>query len=451
MAASDAIWYGGKTENRIICGQEPCFPGFTGVINGMKLQGGEMLRKRFIRRSVVIAICWAFVQLFALSLVQEADSAPSVFPTGLTVCKPDKVQPGYTIYCVKGYDKAIMLDIEGKEVHTWTIPRMSANIKPLPEGRILAFTSSEDKGKAFDSDALKEFDWDGILCWEFLLPEGFMSFHHDFQRLPNGNSLIMTAKLRTVPQIPHEVRDNIIIEVNKDKDIVWQWSTLDHYDQLGLSDEAKDMIAGKAGLSDVFHSNSIQALPPNQYEADDSRFKSGNILVSQRHTNLVFIIDKETGDIVWRTQQPTVGQHHASMIPSHLQGSGNIILFDNGGYGGYPSVWRLFSRITEFNPLLDKGTWSYSANKTDHRPVMSFFSIFRGGVQRLENGNTLITESDWGRIFEVTRTGEIVWEYVVPYFREMFGTLVNGNTNLIYRAYRVDPSFQTGVCGTEYW
>lgn len=34
-----------------------------------------------------------------------------------------------------------------------------------------------------------------------------------------------------------------------------------------------------------------------------------------------------------------------------------------------------------------------------------------GGAQRLENGNTLITESDNGRAFEVTRAGEIVWDY----------------------------------------
>ena len=34
------------------------------------------------------------------------------------------------------------------------------------------------------------------------------------------------------------------------------------------------------------------------------------------------------------------------------------------------------------------------------------------GAQRLPNGNTLITESDAGRVFEVTEGGDIVWEFV---------------------------------------
>jgi hypothetical protein len=38
-----------------------------------------------------------------------------------------------------------------------------------------------------------------------------------------------------------------------------------------------------------------------------------------------------------------------------------------------------------------------------------------GTGQRLPNGNTLITESDNGRAFEVTKDKEIVWEYVSPH------------------------------------
>jgi hypothetical protein len=37
-------------------------------------------------------------------------------------------------------------------------------------------------------------------------------------------------------------------------------------------------------------------------------------------------------------------------------------------------------------------------------------------MQRLENGNTLINEGSNGRIFEVTRDHEIVWEYISPFW-----------------------------------
>jgi hypothetical protein len=64
-----------------------------------------------------------------------------------------------------------------------------------------------------------------------------------------------------------------------------------------------------------------------------------------------------------------------------------------------------------------------------------FYSGFISSAQRLPNGNTLITEGAKGRIFEVTREREIVWEYVSPFF---FSTNPMFNpTNQIYRAYRL--------------
>jgi hypothetical protein len=38
-----------------------------------------------------------------------------------------------------------------------------------------------------------------------------------------------------------------------------------------------------------------------------------------------------------------------------------------------------------------------------------------GSVARLPNGNTLITVSESGRALEVTREGEVVWEFFSPH------------------------------------
>ena len=46
---------------------------------------------------------------------------------------------------------------------------------------------------------------------------------------------------------------------------------------------------------------------------------------------------------------------------------------------------------------------------------MGFFSPFMGSAERLPNGNTLITESDYGRALEVTPGGETVWEFYSPF------------------------------------
>ena len=106
----------------------------------------------------------------------------------------------------------------------------------------------------------------------------------------------------------------------------------------------------------------------------------------------------------------------------------NILFFDNGGSAGVPPVTRPWSRIVELHPLTQREVWSYHCSPggelqcTGGAPA-AFFSPYMGSAQRLPNGNTLITESTGGRVFEVTSVGELVWEYVT-----------GGRT--VYRAYR---------------
>ncbi|MEM9407004.1 MAG: hypothetical protein AAGA81_13285 [Acidobacteriota bacterium] len=53
---------------------------------------------------------------------------------------------------------------------------------------------------------------------------------------------------------------------------------------------------------------------------------------------------------------------------------------------------------------------SYSG--TDEAP---FYTATCGRASRLPNGNTLLVESDAGRVLEVTKSGGIAWEYMSPY------------------------------------
>ena len=80
---------------------------------------------------------------------------------------------------------------------------------------------------------------------------------------------------------------------------------------------------------------------------------------------------------------------------------GRMLVFDNG---------LRKSRILELDPLTNKIVWHYG-------PVKEFFTKSRGSNQRLANGNTLITESDRGYVFEVTPEGEVVWRFANPVVR----------------------------------
>jgi len=135
----------------------------------------------------------------------------------------------------------------------------------------------------------------------------------------------------------------------------------------------------------------------------------GDLLASFRPTSTVVRISRKTGKIAWKLGPPTVSGQHA---PTPLA-NGNVLIFDNG-------VHRLddsmpYSRVIEINPATNEIVWKYQDS-----PAWNFFSPRMGSAQRLPNGNTLIAESSFGRFFEVTTEGEIVWEYVNPFFGKPF-------------------------------
>jgi len=86
-----------------------------------------------------------------------------------------------------------------------------------------------------------------------------------------------------------------------------------------------------------------------------------------------------------------------------------------------------FSRIVEVELATKQIVWKYQEKRES-----DFFSPRISNTQRLPNGNTLVCEVDCGRFYEVTTDGELVWEYVNPYF----GEGATGLNNRVFRAYR---------------
>jgi len=94
------------------------------------------------------------------------------------------------------------------------------------------------------------------------------------------------------------------------------------------------------------------------------------------------------------------GQHNRHVIPEDLAGAGNLLMFDNQG------------------------------------PEWTFYSSFISDARRLPNGNTFINEGMNGRFFQITPVGEIVWEYVSPYFgpQPLGPAGKKVQSNVVYRA-----------------
>jgi len=114
--------------------------------------------------------------------------------------------------------------------------------------------------------------------------------------------------------------------------------------------------------------------------------------------------------------------------------NGNILVLDNGRFS--VNFWPPdFSRVIEVSLRTKKIKWEYVADN----PV-DFHTTYIGGCERLPNGNTLICEGAKGRFFEVTETGEIVWEYLVPFYARHLSPRF-GLTNATYRCHRYSPDY----------
>ena len=278
-------------------------------------------------------------------------------------------------------------------------------------------------------------------------------------RISGGKTLVLAHKNLIVPEIsPKRLEDDYIYELNWDGEIVWDWLASDHVDELGFSEDARNAIHRSVEFNDDresadwLHINSAVYLGPNQwFDNGDQRFHPDNIMISSRTANIIAIINRD-GDIVWRlgpdyqrtTEQAKIGQiigqHNPHLIPKGLPGEGNLLVFDNGGQGGYGfanparpdgtnSMTRDSSRVLEINPITLEVLWEYTLGGSER---YRFYSAYVSNAQRLPNGNTLVNEGMDGRIFELTPEEEIVWEYVNPFLSDD-----DTPSRRIYRAYRV--------------
>ncbi|PST46054.1 thioredoxin [Bifidobacterium callitrichos] len=419
---------------------------------------------------------------------------PTIYPTGVTIYDKDAAWNGYTLFPTpKG---ALLIDMNGREVNRWAGLAGFPN-KLLPGGSVFGSSGARGGSAAYqDQLDLLQVSWDGKVEWkwdhtELVHDEGreprYMARqHHDFERegsptgyyapgldpkIDSGNTLILTHENSYHPEITNQLLiDDKIIEVTWEGEVVWEWRAADHFEEFGFSEAARKSLyanpamRGEAG-GDWLHVNCISTLGPNKwFDRGDLRFAPENILFDARNANILAIIDKQTGKIVWKLGPdfaeneavkkigPIIGQHHLHLIPRGLPGAGDLLVFDNGGAAGYDApnaiapdgvsaVHRDYSRVLEINPVTLEIVWQYTPVEAGFMPFSDgskFYSSFISSAQRLENGNTLITEGSDGRLIEVTPDHRIVWEYISPYFKEFAPGFA---TNMVYRAYRAPYSW----------
>jgi len=330
--------------------------------------------------------------------------------SGVTISKPDKFYRGYTLYNSRQTEVAHLIDMGGRDVHTWSYPQGKTwhYAELLPDGHLVAIIK-ENEGSF--PGMIIELDWDSKLVWK-----ADIAAHHDFDRLASGNTLVVCREYVTDEKLrPGDLKSDCLVEVTPDNKVVWEWHAHEHVGEIAELVEVKIPLENR----DWAHTNTVESIPPNAAADKDPRFKPGNVIFSARNIDTIGVIEKSTGKVVWAWGPGELDrQHMPTMLPN-----GHILVYDNGTRRGH-------TRIVEMDPLTGKIVWEYQAD-----PPRSFFSGSRGSSHRLPNGNTFIAESNTGRLLEVTPDGEIVWEFLNPDLGK------NQKPQPLYRSMRYSPEF----------
>ena len=350
---------------------------------------------------------------------------------GLRLCDRERSAGGYTLFTPQTGNGAVyLIDMDGKVAHQWQMP-----VRPGREGVLLPNGNLGYNGSHATSLALYpawdlwhggdfyEATPDGEIVWRHEDPR----HHHDAQWLANGH-LLYTVCEALPPEISARIcggderkdaadgiiQGDTVVEVDRNGEIVWQWRCWEH------------LAPEDFPIHDIFDRRHWPLI--NGLHATDD----GLVLMSLRVTSGIIAIRRDTGEVVWKIGPDILAQQHSPIMTP----AGTVLAFDNGNLR--KGATSPHSRIVEVEPQTGELVWQYA---DENAPA--FFTPYMGGCQLLENGNVFVCESAFGRLFEVTRSGETVWEYVIPFFDAYppeVRKYTDGQHNGSFRAYRYPES-----------
>lgn len=249
--------------------------------------------------------------------------------------------------------------------------------------------------------------------------------HHEFIELPNGNYLgiVEVEQLGPVPigdwtatcnQFYPGLCDGVIpffiwfgdkiVEWDKEsQEVVWDWNFFDH-----ISTEDYDIENGTWFDAFVATPQRYDWTHANALWFDETE---SAIYVSIRHLSRIVKINYPIGEVIWSMGEdmPSGEVDFGHDLGFNFQHSlqilenGNISTFDNG---------NLSSQSRALEIQINEAGGDYSAdNVWEHDLPSELYGSFSGNVQKLDNGNYLITTiGEGGTSVEISPDHANIWE-----------------------------------------
>ncbi len=292
---------------------------------------------------------------------------------------------------------AALVDRSGKMYWYWPLFTLGESLR-LPNGNFAVFQAS--------ASAYLEITPTGDVVRSYTDPLASRGAdNHEFVPSSSVHALLLGQNVRNVDTSeyvdgggPTTEVENTIAEVDADGGVVFHWSGGDH---ISLGETTSDISLFNVPI-DAQHANSIDVL------AD------GNLLLSLRHTDTLYKINRSTGDIMWRLggkssnftflNDPLNGfshQHFARQLAS-----GNILLFDDGNLHTPPN-----SRVVEYR-VDEAGQTATMVWQHHHTPELQSFCC--GSAERLSTGDTLTAWGTTGVIEQIDASSNVLWEMKIP-------------------------------------
>lgn len=362
-----------------------------------------------------------------------------------TILDKTKVDDGYLLFSPvtiqnlnTGNGKVYLTDLNGKTVHSWKTTSPTLFSIAMPDGSLYAAEiTPTDLSKLIGggkTGMIEKLDKDSKVLWQFKDE----MIHHDIDVDTNTHSIFATRYSKLPEGFANRIKggkteqeekdswaDEIIqIDENTGK-VVWSWKMSDHL-------KPEDFVLNSfTPRSEWSHSNSVKYYSTNPINGKPA------LVLSSRHLSTVFIIDKETGNVLWKSPVDVFTfQHDAT-----LTDKGTILAYDNGLFRNQ-KVPGLFSRIVEINPLTNKIVWMFDNGSSSFDKAALADSII-SGTQRLPNGNTLGIDGLRGHIFEVTPDHKVVFSFVNPYLVEQSQDKSAFRSNTIFKARKYTKDYFT--------
>ncbi|OGU54915.1 MAG: hypothetical protein A2V66_02075 [Ignavibacteria bacterium RBG_13_36_8] len=290
---------------------------------------------------------------------------------------------------------AMIFENDGTPYYYEKVNHSSVDFKVQPNGLVSRYSVEHQGFIAMDSNY--------NLLHIFQAQNELGTDPHDFLLTNDNTAFLICVEYQMVDMsnlIPGgktnaTVIENVIQELDYNQNILFEWSSFNHFDITDAVDE--NLTVARI---DYVHMNSIAL----DYD--------GNILVSSRHLSECTKINRQTGEIIWRlggrnnefmfiNDNIPISYQHA-FYP--VEGNPNYyIIYDNG------NKRENFTRVVEYK--ID--TQNMTAEKVwEYRADPDFFTQRAGNAQRLSNGNTFINmeRPQHPKALEVTPDGQIVYQ-----------------------------------------